>query len=76
MTRSLRTQGTTPIDEYAARLHAAGWSAGETSFATNRGPIWQVDATNGEHVSVARAPTQAGAWRLAVEQVFDAGRST
>ena len=32
------------------------------------GPAWQVDGRNGETVILARAATQTGAWRLAVEQ--------
>ena len=48
----------TTIDKYFARLHAAGWSVGESCFTTDAGIVWQVDGTNGEKRLLARAPTQ------------------
>jgi hypothetical protein len=63
----------TAVDAIADRLHAAGGSVGETCFRTNAGPVWQVDGTNGENQLLARAPTQTGAWRLAVEQATATG---
>jgi hypothetical protein len=63
----------TTVHEYAARLHAAGWSVGETCFRTNCGPVWQVDGTNGENQLPARAPTRTAAWRQAVKQAAATG---
>jgi hypothetical protein len=62
------TTSATTIDECAAPLHAAGWSVGETCSLTDAGIVWQVDDTNGESRLLARAPTQAAAWREAYEQ--------
>jgi hypothetical protein len=61
------------VDDYANGLRKAGWSVSETHFVTDAGPVWQVDGRNGENVILARAPTQAGAWRLAVEQAVGLG---
>jgi hypothetical protein len=51
-------------DESFRRLHAAGWSVGETGTAT----CWIVSGTNGENQLAARGSTQAEAWHRAVEQ--------
>jgi hypothetical protein len=56
----------TTVDNCAARLQAAGWLVGESRFVTDTGLTWQVDGANGENGLLARAPTQAGAWRAAM----------
>jgi hypothetical protein len=61
------------VDECHDRLHRVGWSVGETCFQTDAGVVWQVDGTNGENRLLARAPTQAAAWRQAVEQAATVG---
>jgi hypothetical protein len=58
----------TTVDTCADCLQAAGGSVGETCFRTNAGPVWRVDGSNGENQLLARAPTQAEAWRQAAEQ--------
>jgi hypothetical protein len=63
----------TTVDECAARLHAAGWSAGESCFMTDTRGVWQVDGTNGENRLLTREPTQTGAWRAACEQAATEG---
>jgi hypothetical protein len=54
-------------------LKAAGWSVGETAVRTATGLAWCVDGRNGENVLLARAATQAAAWRRAVEQARSLG---
>ena len=60
-------------DEFSARLHAAGWSVGEVRLLTADGFVWQVDGANGENARLARAATQAEAWRRACEQARSLG---
>jgi hypothetical protein len=64
----VRTADARTIDGCAAHLYATGWSVGDTWFMTDAGIVWQVDGSNGENRLLARAPTQAGAWRLSCEQ--------
>jgi hypothetical protein len=54
-----RREATPTVDESFARLHRAGWSVGDARILTAAGAVWQVDATNGEHVIIARAARQA-----------------
>jgi hypothetical protein len=61
------------VDECYGRLHASGWSVGESCFLTNSGIVWQVDGTNGANRLLARGPSQAAAWRSACEQAAAAG---
>jgi hypothetical protein len=56
-------------DESFARLHAAGWSVGETGTAGR----WLVSGTNGENQLAARGSTQAEAWYRACEQAAAVG---
>jgi hypothetical protein len=56
-------------DESLARLHRAGWSAGEAAF----GSRWLVTGRNGENVIRAEAPTQAEAWHAACLQAKAVG---
>jgi hypothetical protein len=58
----------TTSDECFARLHAAGWSVGDSCFMTDARVVWQVDGTKGENRLLARAPMQSGASRAACEQ--------
>jgi hypothetical protein len=51
-------------DESLRRLHAAGWSVGETGTASG----WVVSGQNGENVIEARGATQSEAWHRACEQ--------
>jgi hypothetical protein len=60
-------------DAVLRRLHAAPWSVREAGFTTATGFVWQLDATNGRHVILAWAETQAAAWRLAAEQAAAVG---
>jgi hypothetical protein len=60
-------------DDSFARLHAAGWSAGEVRLLTLGALLWQVDGTNGENAILARAATQAEAWHRACQQAEDVG---
>jgi hypothetical protein len=56
------------VDESFARLRAGGWSVGDVGLLTAAGAVWQVDANNGRHTIIARAPSQAEAWQLACRQ--------
>jgi hypothetical protein len=58
----------TTVDDCSDRLHAAGWSVGETCFRISAGSVWQVEGMNGENQLLAQAPTKTGAWRQACEQ--------
>jgi hypothetical protein len=61
--------GCPSVDESFARLHAAGWSVGETGTATR----WLVSGVSGENAISAVGRTQAEAWHRAVEQVAAVG---
>ena len=63
------------VDESSAKLHVAGWSVGETCFMADAGMLWQVDGTNGGNRLLARAATQARAWRLAAQQAANIGNT-
>jgi hypothetical protein len=64
MSHNRLAKGPLPVvDECAERLRRAGWSCGD--FATAGG--WVVTGSNGEKILEATAPTQALAWRRAVE---------
>jgi len=52
------------VDESAARLRQAGWSAGDVQLFSG---AWLVSATNGENVIHGRGDNQAQAWWRAVE---------
>jgi hypothetical protein len=52
-------------DESFRRLHAAGWSVGETGTAGR----WLVSGANGENRIQASGSTQAEAWWRAVRRV-------
>ena len=56
------------------QLHRAGWSVGSTAFATEAGGLaWVVSGVNGENRVEGRGPTEAAAWRAAVEQARSLG---
>jgi hypothetical protein len=56
------------------KLHAAGWSVGDTAFVTEAGTlIWLVSGVDGEDVIRAEGPTQAAAWRTACDQARAVG---
>ena len=46
------------IDEARDRLRRAGWSLGETVWAS----AWQIDGRNGENMLLVHGSTQAEAW--------------
>jgi hypothetical protein len=50
------------FDRASERLKKLGWSTGAAKVLTPSGLLWQVDASKGEHVVVARAPGQTEAW--------------
>ena len=53
-------------------IHRDGWSIGPTAYATSDGGIaWAVDGWNGENVIRADGPTEAEAWRAAVDQAVE-----
>jgi hypothetical protein len=56
-------------DEALARLHAAGWSVGETGGAGS----WLGTGTNGENQVRAEGRTQAEAWHRASLQAQAVG---
>jgi hypothetical protein len=60
-------------DASLARLHAAGWSAGEVRVLAPHGPRWLVTGTNGENVIRAEGATQAEAWHRACGQAEAVG---
>jgi hypothetical protein len=64
------------VDECLARLKRAGWSLGEVRVLTPTGLVWLVDSTNGENRLEARCPTQAEAWRQALEQAKALGMAS
>jgi hypothetical protein len=48
------------IDQTLDRLHAAGWSVGDTAFVTEAGTLsWLVYGTNGENVVRVEGETRA-----------------
>jgi hypothetical protein len=62
------------IAEAFGRLHRAGWSIGSTAFATEaEGVVWVVSGVNGENAIRAEGPTEAAAWRVAVDQARSLG---
>lgn len=56
---------THPVDHYSDLLIVAGWTIAEVSYADGRRLIWQVECQRREQTLIARAPTQADAWRAA-----------
>jgi hypothetical protein len=56
-------------DEYFRRLHAAGWSVGETGTASG----WVLSGMNGENQLAARGSTQAETRYRACEQAAAVG---
>ena len=46
-------------DESYLRLHAAGWSIGDTAYLERCELVWLVTGTNGENVIRAEEPTRA-----------------
>src|ERR1700687_2463877 len=59
----------TDVDRCHDRLHCSGWSVGDCRFIlANRGLVWLVTCTHGQHVLQTRAPTQREAWREACKQ--------
>ncbi len=57
------------IDDAQANLHLAGWSVGDIQTLDLEGcTVWHVYAHRGEQRILARAPTQAEAWREAWRQ--------
>jgi hypothetical protein len=55
------------IDEAAALLHRAGWSAGDLAIKAAAGVIWTVFAHREEQRIVIRAQTQQAAWQCAAD---------
>ena len=53
------------VDAWQAELHEAGWSIGDMAILTPAGLVWMVFGHCGEERIVAKAPTQADAWRAA-----------
>ena len=65
---------TDSITTAICRLHRAGWSVGSTAFYVEGGGLaWLVSGVNGENVIHGRGPTEAAAWRSAIEQARAAG---
>ncbi len=65
-------------DEIAAaldRLHAGGWSVGDTAFfdVEDCGPVWVVTGSNGETIIRAEGATRPEAWRRALDQAAAVG---
>ncbi len=58
------------FDQCHKLLHLLGWSAAETAWRYPDGSgYWQVDASRGEQVILARGQTQGQAWASAVRMV-------
>lgn len=55
------------VDDAAALLYRAGWSAGDLATHTAAGMMWMVYADRWAHRIVIRADTQGAAWRLALD---------
>jgi hypothetical protein len=63
-----------PVVDAIVRLRLAGWLCGDTAAPRfGGGVVWVVSGRNGTHLLQAAAPTQAGAWRAAVEQARSLG---
>jgi hypothetical protein len=61
-------------DDCFEALHRAGWSLGEVALKLPDGRhVWYVNGTRGENVIRAQHPTQADAWRDAVDQARTMG---
>lgn len=61
-------------DEIMDALNHAGWSIGVTAFhSTTRGLVWIVSGHNGENLLRAEGPTEAAAWRAALDQAGAVG---
>jgi hypothetical protein len=54
------------IDACQARLHGEGFSIGDMAVRATKGTMWVVFAHRGKERLVAKARTQATAWREAV----------
>jgi hypothetical protein len=54
-------------------LHRAGWSIGDTAFASKQGLSWLVFGTNGDHSIQANERTQEDAWKQACRQAEEMG---
>jgi hypothetical protein len=57
------------------RLHAGGWSVGDTEFhdVENGGQVWVVTGSNGENMIRAEGAMGAEAWRRALDQAAAVG---
>jgi hypothetical protein len=55
------------VDDSFARLHAAGWSIGDTQTLSAKGLVWLVTGYDGKNVIEARGVTQSEAWYCAVQ---------
>ena len=53
------------VDVWQTELREAGWSIGDMAVLTPAGLIWIVFGHCGDQRIVAKAPTQADAWREA-----------
>jgi hypothetical protein len=62
------------IDACQARLHTAGWSIGDMAVRTSEGVMWVVLAHRGDERVVAKAPSQATAWKEAARLALGANR--
>ena len=54
------------IDECLAKLHAGGWSVGDTAIEQNGVRLWFVYGHRDDQKILGRALSQADAWRSAV----------
>ncbi len=54
------------IDDARNALRAAGWSAGDILLITPKGALWAACAYQGEQRIIAKAESQADAWREAL----------
>jgi hypothetical protein len=58
------------VDAWQADLREAGWSIGDMAILTPAGLAWMVFGQCGDERIVAKAPTQADAWREAARMAL------
>ena len=63
------------IDTITSELANRGWSLGDLAFNDEAAPVWRVFGHCDEQRVVARAPSQADAWRLAADQIVKVRRA-
>jgi hypothetical protein len=66
---SMRDDQGDNITDAIDRLHAGGWSVGDTAFfdVEDGCPVWVVTGTNGENMIRAEGATCREAWRRALD---------